>query len=102
MTVAMATTRVSASMVLAIVDEARAKNYGSGVIGIRGVPDRAITADLQHQGQTVRVRAAESPTVTTPTSAPVSSPTSSGSACAALTHGRQCGLDSLPPGSTLP
>ncbi|MDG4838331.1 BREX-2 system phosphatase PglZ [Micromonospora sp. WMMD967] len=60
MTVAVATTRVSASMVLAIVDEARAKNYGSGVIGIRGVPDRAITADLQHQGQTVRVRAAES------------------------------------------
>ncbi|MFG3642521.1 BREX-2 system phosphatase PglZ [Micromonospora sp. NPDC047762] len=60
MTVAVAATRVSASMVLAIVDEARAKNYGSGIIGIRGVPDRAITADLQHQGQTVRVRAAES------------------------------------------
>ena len=47
-------------MVLAIVDEARAKNYRTGVIGIRGVPDRAITADLQHQGQTVRIRAAES------------------------------------------
>jgi hypothetical protein len=59
-TVAMATTPVSASMVLAIVDEARAKNYGSGIVGIRGVPDQKITADLQHQGQTVRIRAAES------------------------------------------
>ena len=56
----MATTQVSASMVLAIVDEARAKHYRTGIIGIRGIPDRAITADLPHQGQTVRVRAAES------------------------------------------
>lgn len=60
MTVAMAATQVSTSMVLAIVDEARAKNYRTGVIGIRGIPDRAITADLPHQGQTVRIRAAES------------------------------------------
>ncbi|MFY1655845.1 BREX-2 system phosphatase PglZ [Micromonospora sp. WMMD1274] len=60
MTVAVATTRVSASMVLAIIDEALAKNYRTGVIGIRGVPDRATAVDLQHQGQTVRVRAAES------------------------------------------
>lgn len=60
MTVALATPRVSASMVLAIVDEARAKNYRSGIIGVRGIPDRAITADLHHQGQTVRIRAAES------------------------------------------
>lgn len=56
----MAATQVSASMVLAVVDEARAKNYRTGVIGIRGIPDRAITADLSHHGQTVRVRAAES------------------------------------------
>ncbi|WP_127508175.1 BREX-2 system phosphatase PglZ [Actinoplanes solisilvae] len=56
----MAATQVSASMVLAIVDEARAKNYRTGVIGIRGIPDQAITADLPHQGQTVRIRAAES------------------------------------------
>src|SRR5690349_21622684 len=47
-------------MVLAIVDEARAMKYRTGAIGIRGIPDRAITADLSHQGQTVRIRAAES------------------------------------------
>jgi hypothetical protein len=47
-------------MVLAIVDEACAKNYRTGIIGIRGVPDRAVNIDVQHQGQTVRVRAAES------------------------------------------
>jgi hypothetical protein len=59
-TVTTAATPVSASMVLAIVDDARAMNYTSGVIGLRGLPDRAVTADLQHEGQTVRVRRAES------------------------------------------
>jgi hypothetical protein len=59
-TVAVAATRVSASMALAIIDEALDKHYPSGVIGVRGVPDRAVTADLTHQGQTVRIRAAES------------------------------------------
>jgi hypothetical protein len=54
------TTPVSLSMVLAIVDEARAKNYETGVIGLRGLPDRAMVADHQHEGRTVRVRPAES------------------------------------------
>jgi hypothetical protein len=57
-TVTTAATPVSPSMVLAIVDEARSKKYQTGVIGLRGLPDRA--ADLQHEGQTVRVRPAES------------------------------------------
>src|SRR5438045_4167635 len=56
----MSATPVSASMALAIIDEARAKKYDSGVIGVRGMPDRAVTADLQHEGRTVRVRPAES------------------------------------------
>src|SRR4051794_30155737 len=47
-------------MVLAIVDEARAKHYETGVIGVRGVPARALAADVQHNGRTVRVRPAES------------------------------------------
>lgn len=53
-------TPVTTSMVLAIVDEARAKNYEGGVIGVRGLPDRAVVGDLRHEGQMVRVRAAES------------------------------------------
>jgi len=53
-------TPVSLSMVLAIVDEARAKNYETGVIGLRGLPDRAMAGDHQHEGRTVRVRPAES------------------------------------------
>ena len=56
----MVVTPVSPAMVLAIVDEATEKDYASGVIGLRGAPDRAVTADLQHKGQTVRVRPAES------------------------------------------
>jgi hypothetical protein len=59
-TVATTATPVSAAMVLSIVDEARAKNYESGVIGVRGLPDRAVTADLEHDGRIVRVRPAES------------------------------------------
>jgi hypothetical protein len=55
-----AATPVSTSMLLAIVDEARAKNFETGVIGVRGLPDRALTADLKHEGSTVRVRPAES------------------------------------------
>ena len=49
-------------MVLALVDEARSPKfrYPSGVIGVRGLPDRAVNADLTHEGQTVRVRSAES------------------------------------------
>jgi hypothetical protein len=51
-------------MVLAIIDEARAKGWDrggvGGVIGVRGLPDRAVTADVQHDGRTVRVRPAES------------------------------------------
>ncbi|MDQ1289608.1 MAG: hypothetical protein QG622_3174 [Actinomycetota bacterium] len=51
---------VSLSMVLAIVNEARSKKYDSGVIGLRGAyaPDAA--REHLHDGQTVRVRAAES------------------------------------------
>jgi hypothetical protein len=60
MTVATSVTPVSPSMVLAIVDEARSKRYESGVIGLRGLPERAIAGDHQHDGQTVRVRPAES------------------------------------------
>ena len=47
-------------MVLAIVDQARALRYTDGVIGVRGMPDRAVAADLEHEGQRVRVRPAES------------------------------------------
>jgi len=60
MTVALTATPVSTSMVLAMIDEARSQDYKSGVIGLRGSPDRAVVADLQHEGQIVRVRAAES------------------------------------------
>ena len=60
MTVATTATPVSTSMVLAMVDEAKAKHYPDGVIGLRGRPDSAITADLPHGDQTVRVRTAES------------------------------------------
>ena len=62
MTVSTAATPVSTSMVLALVDEARSPKfrYPSGVIGVRGLPDRAVNADLTHEGQTVRVRPAES------------------------------------------
>ena len=59
-TVTTAATPVSASMALAIVDEARAKKFDSGIIGVRGLPDRAVTADLTHEGRTVRIRPAES------------------------------------------
>lgn len=60
MTVTAAATAVSTPMVLAIVDEARAKNYRSGVIGVLGKPDRAVTTDVRHEGGTVRIRPAES------------------------------------------
>jgi hypothetical protein len=53
-------TPVSQTMALAIVDEALQKDYDSGVIGVRGTPDRALEADMQHRGQTVRIRPAES------------------------------------------
>src|SRR5262245_59645561 len=46
-TVMATATPVSTSMVLAVVDEARSKNYESGVIGVRGLPDRVVTADVQ-------------------------------------------------------
>ena len=47
-------------MALAIVDEALQKDYASGVVGVRGAPDRALKADVQHRGQLVRIRPAES------------------------------------------
>ena len=47
-------------MALAIVDEALQKDYASGVVGVRGAPDRALEADVQHRGQLVRIRPAES------------------------------------------
>lgn len=60
MSTSVAATPVSPSMVLAIVDEARAMKYPPGVVGLRGVPDRAALADLEHDGHLVRVRPAES------------------------------------------
>lgn len=60
MTVAISVTPVSTAMVLAMVDEAKAKKYESGVIGLRGRPDPALNGDLTHDGRTVRIRAAES------------------------------------------
>ncbi|MBL8929409.1 MAG: BREX-2 system phosphatase PglZ [Kineosporiaceae bacterium] len=59
---AAAATPVSTAMVLAIVDEARSDRYryDRGVIGVRGMPDRAVAADLDHRGQAVRIRPAES------------------------------------------
>lgn len=60
MTAGVAATPVSTSMVLAIVDEAWEKGYASGVIGMRGAPDRAVSADVQHHARTVRIRPAES------------------------------------------
>jgi hypothetical protein len=59
-TVTTTATPVTPPMVLAIVDEARAKDYRTGVIGVRGLPEPTVTADLQHEGRTVRIRPAES------------------------------------------
>ena len=59
-TASIAATPVSTAMMLAIVDEARAKQYPSGVIGVRGVPNRDLSADLEHGGQHIRIRPAES------------------------------------------
>jgi hypothetical protein len=47
-------------MVLAIVDEARARRFRTGVIGVRGLPDPAVAADVSHAGGTVAVRPARS------------------------------------------
>jgi hypothetical protein len=59
-TVTVAATPVSTAMALAIVDEARDKNYECGVIGVRGLPERSRASEVQHQGRTVRLRHAES------------------------------------------
>ncbi len=47
-------------MIRAMLDEARAKDYPGGVIGLRGAPDPTASYDMSDHGQTVRVRAAES------------------------------------------
>ena len=60
MSVTATATPVSTTMVLAIVDEARLKDYDSGIIGVRGAPDRALAADVHHRGQLVQIRPAES------------------------------------------
>lgn len=58
MTVGLA--RVSPSMARIMVDRAKAKGYRHGVIGLRGLPDAESAADLQHAGQTIHIRPAES------------------------------------------
>lgn len=53
-------TTVQPSMVRAIIDEAKAKGYRRGVIGLRGVPTDEIAAEFEHHGQTVVIRPAVS------------------------------------------
>ena len=50
----------SASTTFAMIDEAKRSNYPAGVIGLIARPDRATDQDVTHDGQLVRVRAAES------------------------------------------
>jgi len=50
----------SASTTFAMIDEAKRSRYPSGVIGLIARPDRAADQDVTHDGQLVRVRAAES------------------------------------------
>lgn len=60
MTVTSQLAPVSPAMVAAMIDEARERKYLEGVIGMRGVPDRASETDFDHRGTLVRVRSAES------------------------------------------
>jgi len=62
MTVAASLAPVSVSMILAMVDEAKSPRYkyASGIIGLLAQPDRSIEEDLEHDGELVRVRVAES------------------------------------------
>lgn len=60
MTATVTATPVSRSMVLVMVDEAKRMDYPSGIIGLRGKPDAAISEEVQHDGQTVRIRPAGS------------------------------------------
>ena len=60
MTVPTLVTAASQSMMLAMVDMAKHRRYGSGVLGVLALPARAERQDLQHDGQVVRIRPAES------------------------------------------
>lgn len=60
MTVPTLVTAASPSMLLAMVDMAKHRRYASGVLGVVAQPGRAERQDLQHDGQVVRIRPAES------------------------------------------
>ncbi|MDN5789363.1 MAG: BREX-2 system phosphatase PglZ [Micrococcales bacterium] len=62
MTVTAPSAPVSVTMILAMLDEAKHPRYRyeSGVIGLLARPDRDASQDLEHDGQLVRVRPAES------------------------------------------
>ncbi|MFK0648619.1 BREX-2 system phosphatase PglZ [Dermacoccus sp. BD5] len=51
---------VDASMALAIIDEAKAKGYRRGIIGLRGNPTLTRTEERTHRGEPVRIRPAVS------------------------------------------
>ena len=62
MTAAAPLAPVSLSMILAMIEQASGSrfNYRDGVIGLLAQPDRSARADVQHNGQLVRIRPAES------------------------------------------
>ena len=62
MTAAAPLAPASLSMILAMIEQASGSrfNYRDGVIGLLAQPDRSARADVQHDGQLVRIRPAES------------------------------------------
>lgn len=60
MTIPTLATTTSMSMLLAMVDMAKQRKYGCGVIGVLAPPERTEWQDLEHDGQAVRIRPAES------------------------------------------
>ncbi len=53
-------TPASVAMLLAMVDMVKRKDYPSGVLGIFAAPEHVEAEDLEHDGQVVRIRPAES------------------------------------------
>lgn len=60
MTASVALTPATTSMLRAMVDVARQRKYESGVLGVLAAPSGTTSQDLQHGGQVLRIRTAES------------------------------------------
>ncbi|WP_169787621.1 BREX-2 system phosphatase PglZ [Luteipulveratus mongoliensis] len=56
----MAASTVSQSMLFEMIDMVRSKGYEHGVVGVLADPGHVVQADVEHRGQKVRVRPAES------------------------------------------